>query len=186
MLRMKHLHSFVRSWVAAACALVIVACDTDDGPVGAGFEALPSDVVLTDVTHNITSEGVRYAKLVSDSVYQYQDSSTVALFGVDLTLYDASGNVSATVTSLFGDLNERTNEMVARGNVVVLRADGTERIETEELHYNPQTHRIWSTVHTTRTIDGCTQEGDGVETDDQFRSVQLENARGCLPGEIVF
>src|SRR5690606_41787034 len=77
-------------------------------------------------------------------------------------------------------------EMVARGNVVVLRVDGTERIETEELYYNPQTHRIWSTVHTTRTVNGCTQEGDGVQTDDQFRSVTLENARGCLPGGIVF
>jgi len=179
---MKHLRPF--TWLAFA--LAVMACDTEDGPVGAGFQPLPSDVVLTDVTHNITSEGVRYARLVSDSVYQYQDSSTVALFGVDLTLYDARGDVSATVTSLTGDLNERTSEMVARGNVVVLRVDGTERIETEELYYNPQTHRIWSTVHTTRTVNGCTQEGDGVQTDDQFRSVTLENARGCLPGGIVF
>lgn len=179
---MKHLRLF--TWLAFA--LAATACDTETGPVGAGFQPLPSDVVLTDVTHNITSEGVRYARLVSDSVYQYQDSSTVALFGVDLTLYDARGDVSATVTSLTGDLNERTSEMVARGNVVVLRVDGTERIETEELYYNPQTHKIWSTVHTTRTINGCTQEGDGVQTDDQFRSVTLENARGCLPGDIVF
>lgn len=179
---MKHLR--LLAWLAFTPAAL--ACEADAGPVGAGFQPLPSDVVLTDVTHNITSEGVRYAKLVSDSVYQYQDSSTVALFGVDLTLYDASGNVSATVTSLSGDLNERTNEMVARGNVVVLRTNDTERIETEELHYNPQTHRIWSDVHTTRTVDGCTQEGDGVQTDDQFRSVTLENARGCLPGNIVF
>lgn len=179
---MKHLRPL--AWLCFA--LAAPACDADDGPVGAGFQPLPSDIVLTDVTHNITSEGVRYAKLVSDSVYQFQDSSTVALFGVDLTLYDASGNVSATVTSLFGNLNERTNEMVARGNVVVLRTNGTERIETEELHYNPQTHRIWSNVHTKRTVDGCTQEGDGVQTDDRFSTVTLENARGCLPGEIVF
>lgn len=171
------------------CVLVAAAgsaCEREEGPVGAGFQPLPSDVVLTDVTHNITSDGVRYAKLVSDSVYQYQDSSAVSLFGVDLTLYDASGNVSATVTSLFGVMNERTNEMVARGNVLVLRADGTERIETEELHYNPQTHRIWSDVYTKRSIGDCVQEGDGVQTDDQFRNVQLENARGCLPGDIRF
>lgn len=166
--------------------LATAACQREEGPVATGFHALPSDVVLTDVTHNITADGVRNAKLLSDSVYQFQDSATVALFGVDLTLYDANGQISATVTSQFGELDERTNEMVARGNVVVLRADATERIETEELYYNPQTHRIWSDVLTTRTLDGCVQQGDGFNTDDEFRSFQLENARGCVPGGIQF
>ncbi|MGH7506625.1 MAG: LPS export ABC transporter periplasmic protein LptC, partial [Longimicrobiales bacterium] len=118
--------------------------------------------------------------------YQFQDTATVELFGVDLTLYDGNGQVSATVTSEFGELNERTNEMVARGNVVVLRLDGAERIETEQLHYSPQTHRIWSDVLTTRTLEGCVQQGDGFNTDDEFRSFQLENARGCVPGGIEF
>ena len=167
-------------------ALLAAACQPEEGPVATGFESLPSDVVLTDVTHNITADGVRHAKLLSDSVYQFQDSAIVELFGVDLTLYDASGQVSATVTSLSGELNERTSEMVARGNVVVLRQNGAERIETEELYYNPQTHRIWSDSLTTRTMDGAVQQGDGFRTDDQFRSFQLENARGTVPGGVRF
>ncbi len=176
----------LRLLTCALFAFAAAACQPDEGPVATGFEALPSDVVLTDVTHNITVDGVRNAKLLSDSVYQFQDSSIVELFGVDLTLYDANGQVTATVTSQFGELNERTNEMVGRGNVVVLRQDGAERIETEELFYNPQTHRIWSNVLTTRTVNGSVQQGDGFRTDDEFRNFELENARGTVPGGIRF
>ena len=170
----------------AACTCVLGACSRDEDPVATGFQPLPSDVVMTGVTHFLTADGVRNAKLVSDSVYQHQDSSKVELFGVDLTLYDGNGQVTATVTSLFGELDERTNAMVARGNVVVLRQDGAERIESEELHYNPQTHQIWSTVRTTRTIDGAVTIGDGFTVDDEFRNFQLENARGTVPGGIRF
>lgn len=183
MLRIKQLAARTCGVLALVAA---AACQPDDGPVATGFQSLPSDVVLTDVTHHITADGVRNAMLLSDSVYQFQDSATVELFGVDLTLYDGNGQVSATVTSRFGELDERTNEMVARGNVVVLRQDGAERIETEELHYSPQTHRIWSDVLTTRTLNDCVQQGDGFNTDDEFRSFQLENARGCVPGGIEF
>lgn len=167
-------------------ALVLGGCRRDEDPVATGFQPLPSDVVMTGVTHYLTADGVRSAKLVSDSVYQHQDSSKVELFGVNLTLYDSSGQVTATVTSRFGDLDERTNAMVARGNVVVLRQDGAERIESEELHYNPQTHQIWSTVQTTRTMEGAVTIGDGFTVDDQFRNFQLQNARGAVPGAIRF
>lgn len=175
---MKHLRPL--SWIVFA--LIMGACQREEGPVATGFEPLPVDVVLSDVTHYISVEGVRNAKLLSDSVYQHQDSSQVQLFGVDLTLYDGSGNPSATVTSRGGLLNERTNAMVARGNVVLLRQNGAERIETEELHYDPQAQRIWSDVATTRTVNGAVQRGDGfnadLTADGQFRNLQIRNARG--------
>ena len=172
------------SWFAFA--LVLASCQREEGPVATGFEPLPVDVVLEDVTHFITVEGVRNARLLSDSVYQHQDSAQVQLFGVDLTLYDSQGNPSATVTSVTGALNERTNAMVARGNVVLLRQGGAERIETEELHYDPQARRIWSDVATRRTVNGAVQQGDGfnadLTADGQFRNLQIRNARGTGGG----
>jgi LPS export ABC transporter protein LptC len=179
---MKHL----RLLTCLAFTLALAACQREEGPVAAGFEPLPVDVVLAGVTHYITVDGVRNAKLLSDSVYQHQDSAQVQLFGVDLTLYDGQGGPSATVTSRTGALNERTNAMVARGNVVLLRQNGAERIETEELHYDPQAQRIWSDVATTRTLNGAVQRGDGFNADltpeGQFRNLQIRNARGTGAG----
>ena len=96
---------------------------------------------------------------------------------VNLTLFDEAGGESAQLTSREGDFSNNTQAMIARGNVVlVTRGANPRTIETEELHYDPNTKRIWSTRPTVmRSADGILR-GTGFESDDQFQNVRVTNA----------
>ena len=50
-------------------------------------------------------------------------------------------------------MNERTEEMVARGDVVLIVHSDGRRIESPELHYDPNRDRIWSDSTTVQTLD---------------------------------
>jgi LPS export ABC transporter protein LptC len=112
-----------------------------------------------------------------DTVFRFTDSSKVHLRGVNLRMFDEMGQQTATVTSTSGVLNDATNEMVAIGNVVLI-TNNLRKIETEELHYDPNTRRMWSDVTTRHTYEGRVQIGDSFQSDDEFTRVVVQNPRG--------
>ena len=161
--------------------LALAACNGVDAPTGEGYQDLPADQVLTGVHQTYTSNGVQSAIGVFDTVYRFTDSSKVHLRGVNLRMFDETGQQTATVTSTSGVLNDATNEMTALGNVVLITND-LRKIETEELHYDPNTRRLWSDVTTRMTYEGNLQIGDSFQADDQFTRVTIQNPRGDVPG----
>jgi lipopolysaccharide assembly outer membrane protein LptD (OstA) len=76
--------------------------------------------------------------------------------------------------------------MVARGNVVLVTKVGNRRIETEELFYDPQSHKLWSTVKTLMIEGGSRVTGDGFNADDKFDNVTIKNAHGRVEGKMKF
>jgi LPS export ABC transporter protein LptC len=163
-------------WAAAGCGEV-------GAPTGEGYRELPADQVMTGVTQNFTASGVRSAIGVFDTVFVFEDSSKVHLRGVNLRMFDETGAQTAVVTSLSGVLNDATNEMTAIGTVVLVTSD-QRTIETEELHYDPNTRRMWSDVETKMTYEGRVQIGDAFRADDQFTRVDIDNPRGDVPFRI--
>ncbi|NJD10072.1 MAG: LPS export ABC transporter periplasmic protein LptC, partial [Gemmatimonadetes bacterium] len=115
----------------------------------------------------------------------FEDSTTARRFGVKLAMYDTLGRTNANLTSRTGYLNQRTQKLVAQGNVVLVLGSGRQ-IETEELNYDPETHRIWSDVST--RIRYPASEGGGVtisgtfSTDDKFQNMAGTEMRGKIPG----
>jgi LPS export ABC transporter protein LptC len=167
-------------WIAGrrfVAVLALAACNGVDAPTGEGYQDLPADQVLTGVHQTYTSNGVQSAIGVFDTVYRFTDSSKVHLRGVNLRMFDETGQQTATVTSTSGVLNDATNEMTAIGNVVLITND-LRKIETEELHYDPNTRRLWSDVRTVHTYEGRVQIGDAFQSDDQFARVNVQNPRG--------
>lgn len=165
--------------LAAFCA---AACAELDEPTGEGYRDLPADWIMIGVRHAPTQDGIRQALGVFDTVYVYNDSSVYHLRGVELEIFSEEGRERAKVTSERGRLNTATDAMVAIGNVVLMTPEGT-RIETEELHYDPVAHRIWSDV-TTRRIDADGEEfiADSFTADDEFDTIHYERPRGRLRG----
>jgi len=160
---------------------VATACTEVGAPTGEGYQELPADQVLSGATHVFTSNGLRSAVGVFDSVFVFTDSSVYHLRGVNLTMYDETGRQTSTVTSRRGSMNVATDAMVAEGNVVLVTSD-LQKIETELLHYDPTTRRVWSDVETRRTVEGRVQIGDAFSADDQFTRVVIQNPRGEVPG----
>ena len=160
-------------------ALAAGACQEETATTLISEELLEmeADQVMFDVLTNISVEGVREANVEADTAYLWRDSSSVSLRQVRLTLFDEAGRERALVTSESGLLDERTQKMIARGNVVLVVDDGVRRIESAEIHYEPQQNRIWSDSATVMTEGNRVVEGSAFESDVDFRNVVVRNSR---------
>ena len=114
-----------------------------------------------------------------DTVYVFNDSSTYRLKGVSQQLFDAEGRPSATIRSDSGTLNLATNAMIALGKVVLVTAKQC-RIESEELHYDPQSRRVWSDVFATFVAGDRRATAQSFNADDQFINVSTRGLNGLL------
>ncbi|MEQ8331251.1 MAG: LPS export ABC transporter periplasmic protein LptC [Longimicrobiales bacterium] len=164
------------------------ACEapTDAATVAADLEALDADQMVFDMVSFLTASGVREGRVEADTAYVYNDSATVSMRRMRLVFYTEQGRERATVTSDAGTLDQNTDRMVARGNVVlIVHADGR-RIESPELNYDPGRDRLWSDSTTVQTMpDGTVTRGSAFESDLEFRNVQIRDPRGTVTG-IVF
>jgi LPS export ABC transporter protein LptC len=163
--------------VATLALLVIAglaACqDGSEAVAGSGFRSLPADQVVFQLETDIKDLGVLRARLHADTAHIWEDEAHTLMFPLDLKLYDDNGGEAAHLTANEGELDSRTNKMVARGNVILVTTDGNRRILTEELHYDPRTKRIWSDVHTVIYEGDSRAEGQGFQADDQLSTVEI-------------
>jgi LPS export ABC transporter protein LptC len=168
------------AWALVAAAAVLPAgCDRAEDPIaGRDFADLPADQVMFDADYDIKDMGTLRARLHSDTAYVFEDSARILWRPVDLTLYDSNGAQTAHLTSREGELDTRTNRMVATGNVVLITTEGNRRILTEELHYDPRTGRTWSDVPTV-VFEGETRlEGQGFSSDEDMRNIEVFKGTG--------
>ena len=174
------------SLALAAAALAGCQRHGTEPQAAAEFPKLPSDYVLVSVKHYLTEDGIRRGLLNADTGYVHVDSAKFDLHKVHLLLYNANGQEAADLVSKTGELDQRTNAMVARGNVVLVgRGSGVQRIETEELHYDPNTHQLWSTVSSRVTQKGNVVTTQGFKADDQLQRIEMKAIRGRVEGRGV-
>lgn len=162
---------------------LLAGCETQAEPPVASTDvtSMEADQVMYEVEHFVTGNGVIRGKLVSDTAFMYEDSALVRVRPVNLTLYDDEGDIAGEVTARSGVLNTRTQVMVATGDVVVEETGG-DRIETEELHFDPNRDRVWSVVATTIHRDGSVLRGSGFTSNTQLTDTRLDTPRGRVEG----
>jgi LPS export ABC transporter protein LptC len=139
---------------------------------------LHADQVMFKIRHHMTNGGVRRALLQADTAYLHEASATVDLRRVHLTLYDEHGQERAVLTSLEGRMNTRTEAMTATGEAVLVTDGGSRRIESDELHFDPEQDRIWSERPTTMYENGNVVHGVGFTSDGQMRNVRVQRPTG--------
>lgn len=160
-------------------ALLLGACGGGEDPVaGRDFQDLAADQVMFDAAYDIKDMGTLRARLNADTAYVFEDSARIVWRPVDLKLYDVNGAQTAHLTSLEGELDTRTNRMVARRDVDLVTTEGDRRILTEELYYDSRTGRIWSDVPSV-VFEGETRlEGQGFTSDDDMENLEVFQGTG--------
>ncbi|HEX9383659.1 MAG TPA: LPS export ABC transporter periplasmic protein LptC, partial [Gemmatimonadaceae bacterium] len=104
------------------------------------------------------------------------------LENVHTTFYTITGAKDAVLTSRHGTINNRTNNMIARKNVVVVSEDGR-RLTTPELIYNQQKNQISSDSAFVMTEPNRRLEGVGFRSDPNMKNIQiLSGAKGIARG----
>lgn len=166
-----HRHSILLLVLVGACG-----GPQTDPTAGEGFRQLVADQVIAGFEQHLTEDGRHKVLMRGDTAYIFEDSALAKVRNMNIIMYDEAGHVSARLTALAGDINTAHQGMVARGNVVLITEQDGRRIETEELHFDPRTHRIWSDVRTVQHHEGGILMGSGFEADDKFQNVQIRQA----------
>jgi LPS export ABC transporter protein LptC len=175
-------------YLIAGILMVSVGCSDTQTPATGDFREVPASMVMTGMSQIMTTAGLRKARLYGDTAYVYDDSGKVNIKGVNLSIFNEQGGDVAKLTSKTGDFNTSTQAMVARGNAVLITLTNPRRqIETEELFYDPQSHRLWSDKKTLMIEGDSRITGDGFTADDKFTNVNIRGARGRVSGsKVVF
>lgn len=171
-------------FVSLSLTLFSACGDRDNIEPNASFAELPklpSDQVIVGFAQYVTQSGKNKATLLGDTAYVFEDSAVAKVTGVRMTIYDEAGRVNAKVKARTGDFFTGTQRMIARGNVV-LTTNAGRQIESEEIYYDPQSHRIWSTKPTRQRYQGGVLSGSSFDADDQFVNVRINNARSSGGG----
>ena len=140
-----------------------------------------ADQVLEHLQHYVTKAGVRQSLVEADTAYYYEGAKRFELRGVKVTFYDANGAATSVLTSHEGTYLTQTDNMEARGNVVVTSTDGR-TLRTEKLKYDQATNKLSTDL--AFTFDGPTARGagNGFVSDPDFKDVAIQQGRGVERG----
>ena len=164
--------------LAAFAALAAAAClNAADDTAGAEFEEASADDVMYGVSHNMSKDGIREARLEADSMLMWNDSTHSWVMRMTLRVYDERGGQRATITADRGRFDMATNELMAVGNAVLSIPGQDREIRTEVLNVSQDSDRVWSDVTVVMREAGCEIEGDRLESDISFNQVKLWGTR---------
>jgi LPS export ABC transporter protein LptC len=173
--------SVVIGFLAASVSL---ACSNKKQPPVEAHDPLAdsADQVMYPARFNLTDQGLQRAHVDADTAYFFDDNNRMELQGVHATFYTVTGAKDAVLTSRHGTTNTRTNNMIARKDVVVVSEDGR-RLTTPELIYNQQKNEISSDSAFVMTEPNRRLEGVGFRSDPNMKNIQiLSGAKGIAKG----
>lgn len=179
----------IRPAFLAVALVAAAACQPDATTPAASIGELPADQIVYGLRHTMTQEGVRKAFLRGDSAYVRDEGRKFDLNGVSLDFFSESGARAGELTSETGEYLTTSGIFIARGSVVLITegAEGPRRLETEELHFDPNIDQLWSPVPFVMHERGETSRGESFRSDSQFRNFTIQGARGSIPsGSITF
>lgn len=170
--------------VAVLAASIALACSNKKQPPVEAHDPLAdsADQVMYPARFNLTDQGLQRAHVDADTAYFFDDNNRMELQGVHATFYTVTGAKDAVLTSRHGTTNTRTNNMIARKDVVVVSEDGR-RLTTPELIYNQQKNEISSDSAFVMTEPNRRLEGVGFRSDPNMKNIQiLSGAKGVAKG----
>jgi len=148
-------------------------------PGPAGYPA--PDQVVENGQHVITVQGVRKAVMVAERLYFYEQLGKVVGDTIEVTFYDEEGTYQSTLTARTGELQEATQDMIAKGSVMVRSEDSS--IRTEELRYDPAQDLVTTDQQTEIVQRGNVIRGRGVTADPGLKNIRIRGGSAVLRTE---
>lgn len=142
-----------------------------------------ADQVLYKTKSVLTDGGVMKAEVYGDTAYVFDDNTRVEMRGVRTIFFTATGARNAVLTSREGTYNTRTNNMEARGDVVVVSEDGR-RLTTPVLRFAQSRNEISSDTSFTLTDPTRDMTGIGFVSDPDMNNMRCLKACAGSAGTV--
>jgi LPS export ABC transporter protein LptC len=142
---------------------VLQGFDTKHGPQQ---ESWRSTVVISD-------SGRMQAKIVAGYIRKFENPQETLLdSGVVVYFYNEAGKHTTTMTASRGKVNERTYDIDAFGNVVVVSDDST-RLRSEKLYWDNGKRLIHTPEYVSIVSPKEKVQGQGFESDQRLRNYKI-------------
>lgn len=123
-----------------------------------------SDVFVADVSLTEMSNDRILWTLEAKEARVYAQRKETVLNGVTVDFYDATGQKSTHLISDHGLKDDKTGNIVARGNVEATSFKEGIVLKTDELMYDAAQNKILSNAHVEIEQGGLITSGDGLES----------------------
>jgi len=166
--------------LALLLTCAVAACRPEDEPPVA-LEILPEgvDMAMLGMDVYMTREGIRRIRLLADTA-QFMGNGEVLLHRMEMTFFDPDGGEVSYVTADAGTYQENTDDMEARGSVVVLDRREDQRLETSRIRYVAEEDRLYGDEPFTLYKDAgrTVIRGSSFESDPGMSEVVTYNSSG--------
>ncbi len=142
MLRNLRLIRVAAAVLAVAAAMAGCAGEEPETAVGQKTKPLP-DQVISEFSLTETTTGRKDWHMRADKAYVYEKRNILETEVVKVTFFDEAESVKSVLEADYALVNRSTDDMEARGNVVVTGSDGV-MLMTEALSWNSETRQIAS------------------------------------------
>ena len=142
---------------------VLQGIDTKHGPQQ---ESWHSTVIISD-------SGRVQAKIIAGYIRKFDSPQETLLdSGVVVYFFNELGKQTTTMTALHGKVNERTYDIDAFGNVLVVSDDST-RLRSERLFWDKQRRLIHTSDYVAIVSPKERVQGQGFESDQRLRNYKI-------------
>ncbi len=157
-----------------AMAGILAGCGGGKKLSATGASGELPDSEVEDFTITETDSGRAQWTLYSKQAATFTAKDLVTARTVRIVFFDELGAKSSELVAREGELYQRTRDMIARGNVVLLTVEGW-RMSTEELHFLNSRRRIVSDKLVRVEKEGSVLEGVGFESDPNLEHFEFKH-----------
>lgn len=99
--------------------------------------------------------------------------------GIKILFFDGNKNIESTLTAKQATATEKTRQMIARNNVIVINNKG-EQLNTEELIWDEEKQTIYSNEFVKITTKDEILMGTGMTANQNFTNYEIKNISGII------
>jgi len=167
------IHSFFILYVMSLCACSEVVFKEDikyEGP----------SAIAHDVHTNYTELGNSKIKIDAEEQLEFKDGDKEFPKGLFLRFYKESygEKPNGDLKADFAHYYSKKGYWLLIGNVIYRDIEDNEVLTTEEIYWEPSTHKLWTDAFVHMTTPDREIMGDGLEALDDFSEYTIKKPRG--------
>ncbi|MFH1008155.1 MAG: LPS export ABC transporter periplasmic protein LptC [Candidatus Latescibacterota bacterium] len=165
------------------CLLVLLlltaACtNTEDSPVPTSKTAQVPDQESWNSKIILSEGGIIRCIIHAGHLQQFEDQEIAMIDeSMKADFFDEKGVHTSQLTAQKGEVHQKTKDLEATGNVVIISDDGV-RFHTEQIFWNQARQKILAPGAVTLSTDQGTETGVGLEADTGFSHWTMREITG--------
>lgn len=170
-------HNIAKGYLTGGGILFLIvlmqACSPVDSLTSKNRERIP-DQVIHGFTVTELKSGIKEWELISEKADIYQKKNTTELFEPRMKFYNNEGEVTSTMTADEGTVNNKTNDVSMRGNVIVFSEEKKTTLTTDSLRWDSKKEKVLSDDFVRQEDEKMIVTGYGLEVDSSLGKIIIK------------